>query len=297
MALKQFILSCCSTADLSKEHFEARDISYICFHYELDGVQYPDDLGQSMPFDQFYQSMTNGSDTKTSQVNADEYEAYFRKFLEEGYDILHLTLSSGISSTINSAMIAKNTLQEEYPERKIYVVDSLGASSGYGLLMDQLADLRDKGKSIDQVFQYAEENKLKLNHWFFSTDLTFYIKGGRISKTAGAVGTLLNICPLLNMDNLGRLIPRYKIRTKKKVIAAIVEKMKEYADQGVNYPGKCYISQSACYEDARAVADLIEKDFLHLNGKVEINSIGTVIGSHTGPGTVALFFWGKERAE
>lgn len=297
MALKHFILSCCSTADLSKEHFEARDISYICFHYELDGVQHPDDLGQSMPFDQFYQAMANGSDTKTSQVNADEYEAYFRKFLEEGYDILHLTLSSGISSTINSAMIAKNTLQEEYPERKIYVVDSLGASSGYGLLMDQLADLRDKGKSIDEVFQYAEENKLKLNHWFFSTDLTFYIKGGRISKTAGAVGTLLNICPLLNMDNLGRLIPRYKIRTKKKVIAAIVEKMKEYADQGVNYPGKCYISQSACYEDARAVADLIEKDFLHLNGKVEINSIGTVIGSHTGPGTVALFFWGKERAE
>ena len=295
--MSKFILSCCSTADLSKEHFEARDISYICFHYELDGVQYPDDLGQSMPFDKFYQAMVDGADTKTSQVNADEYESYFRKFLEEGYDILHLTLSSGISSTLNSAMIAKNTLQEEYPDRKIYVVDSLGASSGYGLLMDQLADLRDKGKSIDDVFQYAEENKLKLNHWFFSTDLTFYIKGGRISKTAGAVGTLLNICPLLNMDNLGRLIPRYKIRTEKKVIAAIVEKMKEYADQGVNYPGKCYISQSACYEDARAVADLVEKEFPHLNGRVEINSIGTVIGSHTGPGTVALFFWGKERVE
>ncbi len=297
ITLSKFILSCCSTADLSKEHFEARDISYICFHYELDGVQYPDDLGQSMPFDQFYQAMVDGADTKTSQVNADEYEAYFRKFLEEGHDILHLTLSSGISSTLNSAMIAKNTLQEEYPDRKIYVVDSLGASSGYGLLMDQLADLRDSGKSIDKVFQYAEENRLKLNHWFFSTDLTFYIKGGRVSKTAGTVGNLLNICPLLNMDNLGRLIPRYKIRTKKKVIAAIVEKMKEYADQGVNYPGKCYISQSACYEDARAVADLVEKAFPHLNGRVEINSIGTVIGSHTGPGTVALFFWGKERVE
>lgn len=297
ITLSKFILSCCSTADLSKEHFEARDISYICFHYELDGVQYPDDLGQSMPFDKFYQAMVDGADTKTSQVNADEYEAYFRKFLDEGHDILHLTLSSGISSTLNSAMIAKNTLQEEYPDRKIYVVDSLGASSGYGLLMDQLADLRDKGKSIDEVFQYAEENRLKLNHWFFSTDLTFYIKGGRVSKTAGTVGNLLNICPLLNMDNLGRLIPRFKIRTKKKVIATIVEKMKEYADQGVNYPGKCYISQSACYEDARAVADLVEKAFPHLNGKVEINSIGTVIGSHTGPGTVALFFWGKERVE
>ncbi|MDE6712611.1 MAG: DegV family protein, partial [Lachnospiraceae bacterium] len=214
--MSKFILSCCSTADLSKEHFEARDISYICFHYELDGVQYPDDLGQSMPFDQFYQAMVDGADTKTSQVNADEYETYFRKFLEEGHDILHLTLSSGISSTLNSAMIAKNTLQEEYPDRKIYVVDSLGASSGYGLLMDQLADLRDKGKSIDEVFQYAEENRLKLNHWFFSTDLTFYIKGGRVSKTAGTVGNLLNICPLLNIYTLGRLNPRLNISTNKK---------------------------------------------------------------------------------
>ena len=179
----------------------------------------------------------------------------------------------------------------------ILIVDSLGASSGYGLIMDKLADLRDEGKSIDEVYSWAMANRLRLHHWFLSTDLTFYVKGGRISKAAGWFGTVLNICPLLNMDNLGRLIPRYKIRGKKKVLNAIVEKMKEHAENGLDYSGKCYISQSACMEDARYVADQVEAAFPHLNRKVLINSIGTTIGSHTGPGTVALFFWGDERVD
>lgn len=291
----EFIISCCSTADLTEEHFKKRSISYICFHYKLDGKEYSDDLGKSMPFDQFYLAMQQGAQTKTSQVNADEFEAYFEPFLKQGKDILHVTLSSGISGVINSALVAKETLQERYPDRKIYIVDSLGASSGYGLLMDKLADLREEGKSIDEVYNWAIAHRLNVHHWFFSTDLTFYIKGGRISKTAGAIGGILNICPLLNMDNAGKLIPRYKIRTKRKVIHAIVDKMEEFADNGLAYSGKCYISQSACYEDARAVADLVEARFPKLDGKVEINHVGTTIGSHTGPGTVALFFWGSER--
>ena len=163
--------------------------------------------------------------------------------------------------------------------------------------MDKLADLRDEGMGIDELYAWTEKNKRRLNHWFFSTDLTFYIKGGRVSRASGFIGGVLGICPLLNMDNLGRLIPRFKIRTKRKVIQAIVEKMEEYADGGLDYSGKCYISQSACREDARAVADMIEERFPKLNGKVEINYVGTTIGSHTGPGTVALFFWGRERTE
>ena len=290
-----FVLSCCSTADLSKDHFETRDIHYICFHYFLDGKEYPDDLGQSIPFHDFYQAMVNGAETKTSQVSIGEFTAYFRPFLEEGKDILHVTLSTGISGVYNSASSAAEILREEFPDRKIYIVDSLGASSGYGLLMDHLADLRDEGKTIDEVHDFAEAHKLNLHHWFFSTDLTFYIKGGRVTKTAGFVGTLLKICPLLNMDDLGRLIPRYKIRTKQAVIRQIVEKMKEHAEGGLDYSGKCYISNSDCPEDARAVADLVEQTFPRLNGRVEINSVGTTIGSHTGPGTVALFFWGDER--
>ena len=138
-------------------------------------------------------------------------------------------------------------------------------------------------------------NKLHLRHWFFSSDLTFFIKGGRVSKSAGTIGNLLNICPLLDVNSEGKLIPRFKIRGKRKVIREIVAKMEEDAENGLDYNGKCFISQSACYEDAKAVADLIEARFPNLNGKVVINNIGTTIGSHTGPGTVALFFWGSER--
>lgn len=295
--MSDYVISCCSTADLSKEHFEKIDVHYCCFHYEMDGVQYLDDLGQSMDFDVFYQRMTDGAMTKTSQINADEYEEYFAQFLSQGKDILHLTLSSGISGTFNSANLAKALLEDKYPDRKIYVIDSLAASSGYGLLVDHLAGMRDSGATIDELAAWVEEHKLNLNHWFFSSDLTFFIRGGRISKAAGAVGTVLNICPLMNVDFEGRLIPRYKIRTKKKVIQAIVDKMAEQAEGGTDYSGKCFISHSACEEDAKAVAALVEERFPNLNGHVLINSIGTTIGSHTGPGTVALFFWGQKRVD
>ena len=295
--MSDYVISCCSTADLSKEHFEKIDVHYCCFHYEMDGVQYLDDLGQSMDFDVFYQRMTDGAMTKTSQINADEYEEYFTQFLSQGKDIIHLTLSSGISGTFNSANLAKALLEDKYPDRKIYVIDSLAASSGYGLLIDHLAGMRDSGATIDELAAWVEEHKLNLNHWFFSSDLTFFIRGGRISKAAGAVGTVLNICPLMNVDFEGRLIPRYKIRTKKKVIQAIVDKMAEQAEGGTDYSGKCFISHSACEEDAKAVAAFVEERFPNLNGHVLINSIGTTIGSHTGPGTVALFFWGQKRVD
>jgi len=296
-SMSNFVISCCSTADLSKEHFEKRDIKYICFHYELDGVDYKDDLGQTMSFEEFYKAMENGADTKTSQVNAEEYEQEFEKHLKEGKDILHLCLSSGLSGSINSAMIAKDILSERYPDRKIYIVDTLAASSGKGLLVDKVADLRDEGKTIDEIYDWVMANRLKLHHWFFTSDLTFFVKGGRVSKIAGFFGGALSICPLLNVSNEGKLIPREKIRTKKKVILAAVDKMEELAEDGLDYSGKCFISYSACYDDARAVADLVEERFPKLNGKVLLNSIGTTIGSHTGPGTVALFFWGKERTE
>ena len=292
-----YILSCCSTADLSKEHFEAIDVKYVCFHYRMDGVEYPDDLGQSIPFDEFYKRMAAGADTSTSQVSISEYVDFFTPYLEQGLDVVHVTLSSGISGTINSAQNAAMILRERYPERKIYVIDSLGASSGYGLLMDTAAAKRDEGLTVEEMAAWLEENRLRLHHWFFSTDLSFYVKGGRISKTAAVFGGLLEICPLLNMDNLGRLIPRYKIRTKKKVIRECVKKMEEHARGGHDYDGKCFISMSACLPEARAVADLVEEKFPKLNGKVLINNIGTTIGSHTGPGTVALFFWGDERVD
>lgn len=295
--MEQFVLSCCSTADMDKKYFENRNIPYVCFHVTLDGKDYMDDLGQSIPFEEFYKKIQEGSLASTSQVNVEEYIEFFEPFLQKGMDVLHISLSSGISGTFNSANIARDELLEKYPDRKILLVDSLGASSGYGLLVDMAADLKDRGDSIEDVYQWTMANRLNIHHWFFSTDLTSYIRGGRISKTSGFIGTMLGICPLLNMDREGHLIPRAKIRTKKRAIKEIVKKMEEHAKDGTEYNGKCFISNSACYDDARQVADLIETTFPNLNGHVVINSVGTVIGAHTGPGTVALFFEGDERID
>ena len=295
--MADYILSGCSAADLSREHFERINVKYICFHYMMDDVLYPDDLGQTMSAEVFYDRMSKGAMTKTSQVNISEYEDYFSAFCEQGKDIVHVTLSSGISGTYNSACSAALIVKERYPEREIYVVDSLGASSGYGLILDTAAALRDQGMSAKELADWITENRLKLHHWFFSTDLSSYVRGGRISKTAAFFGGVFDICPLLNMDNLGHLVPRKKIRTKKNVIREIVQCMVDNAQNGTDYDGKCFISMSACREDAEEVANLVEKKFPKLNGKVLINNIGGLIGSHTGPGTVALFFWGGERVD
>jgi DegV family protein with EDD domain len=295
--MSQYVLTCCSTADLPKEHFEKRNIHYTCFHFTMDGKEYADDLGESMSFKEFYSRMSAGATPTTSQVNVDQMLEFFESFLKQGMDVLHVTLSSGLSGVHNSARVAQETLQSKYPDRKIAVVDSLGASSGYGLLMDLAADLRDSGAGFDQVHSWLEENKLNIHHWFFSTDLTSYYRGGRITKTAHLFGSMLNICPLLNMDHLGRLIPRSKYRGKKQVIREIVKRMQAHAKDGLQYSGKCFISNSDCYEDARTVADLVEAAFPKLAAPVMINSVGTVIGSHTGPGTVALFFVGDKRTE
>lgn len=294
--MKQFALTCSSTADMPLSFFHKNEIPFACFHFLMDGEEYPDDCGQSMPFDVFYQKIANGSKPMTSQVAAADYEELWQPLLSAGTDILHITLSSGLSGTINSAIAARNNILPKFPGRRIEVIDSLGASSGYGLLVTYACKLRDEDKSLDEAVQWVEENRLRVHHWFFSTDLSSYYRGGRISKSAAMFGTILHICPLLNMNTEGRLIPREKIRTKKKVIAEVVNRMEQHAQEGLSYSGKCYISQSACYEDARAVADLVEARFPNLDGKVLINSVGTVIGSHTGPGTVALYFLGDDRA-
>jgi DegV family protein with EDD domain len=293
--MKHFSLTCCSTADMPVEFFRTNDIPFASFHFIMDGTEYPDDLGQSMPFAEFYRRIAEGATPTTSQVNIEDYEKLWRPLLEAGSDVLHITLSSGISGTINSAKVAQETLLAAFPDRQLIIADSLGASSGYGLLVTEACRLRDEGKTLAEAQDWLEQNKLRLHHWFFSTDLTSYVRGGRISKTAAMFGTLLKICPLLNMNTLGQLIPREKIRTKKKVISEIVARMERHAQGGLDYSGKCYISNSDCYEDARAVADLVEARFPKLDGRVLINSVGTVIGAHTGPGTVALFFFGDER--
>ena len=293
--MSNFVLCCGSTADLTKEKFASRNIEYICFSYTLGGKELKDDLGQSLSFKDFYDAMRSGKETKTAQINTDEYIRYFTPFLEQGNDLLYVSLSSGLSGTYSCAVLAADELKAKFPERKIRIVDSLGASSGYGLLMDTLADMRDSGADIDTVADFAEENRLKMHHWFYSTDLTFYIKGGRVSKAAGWFGTVLKICPLLNMDFEGHLIPRKKLKGKKRAMLEALNQMKIHAEDGLNYSKKCFISHSDCPEEARELASLVEQTFPKLKSKVEIYYIGTTIGSHSGPGTVALYFWGDKR--
>lgn len=293
--MNKYMITCSSTVDLSNDFLNKRNIPYVSFHYELNGTYLTDDLGLTMSSKDFYQKMREGATTKTAQVNAEEYVNFFTPFLKQGYDILHVEISSGLSGSLNSATIAVDMLKEDFPERKILLVDSLSASAGYGLLVDKLSSLKQEGLSIDELKTWAEDNKRKVNHWFYSTDLSYYVKGGRISSTAGFVGSILSLCPVLNVDNFGKLTPQHKVIGKKRAINKVVDQMIELAQNKSDYNGKCFISHADCMEDAMAVAAKIEKAFPKLNGKVEIFDIGTTIGSHTGPGTLALFFFGDHR--
>lgn len=295
--MPSYIISACSTADVSAAYFAEKNIPYICYRYIMDGKEYLDDLGKTMSSAEFYRRIAEGAMPTTSQVNTAEYVAFFEPMLAAGNDVLHITLSSGLSGSYSSAVQAVELLRAKYPERKLHVVDSLGASSGYGLLLDRAIDLRDGGMDIDSLNDWLTANRLKVHLWFFSTDLTHFKRGGRISASSAVLGNLLNICPLMNMDNKGHLTIRRKVRGKHKVMREIVEEMEQHAQQGAAYNGKCFISHAACHQDAQEVAKLVTERFPKLAEPVQIFDIGAVIGSHTGPGTVALFFFGDERVD
>lgn len=290
-----FALTCCSTADRPKSFFDERGIAYACFHWSEGGHDHLDDLYQSISPEDFYAAIRGGAMPTTSQVSVGEYVALWEPIVGGGQDVLHITLSSGLSGSYDSAVAAASQVEAAHPGRRVRVVDSLGASSGYGMLVDYVADLRDEGATLDEAYEWALAHRLNVHHWFFSTDLTSYVRGGRVSRVSGFVGTALRICPVLNMNDEGRLIPRDKIRTKKKAEQDMLRRMEEHAEGGRSYAGKCALSMSACRADAEDMRDLVEAAFPALAGKVTINDIGTVIGSHTGPGTVALFFMGDAR--
>ena len=291
-----YIISTCTTADMTKEMFDKLGIRYIGFHFIVDGRSYTDDLYESMSAKEFYGHIRNGAETSTSQVSVGEYVDYFRELLSEGKDILHACLSSGISNTVQSANAAADMLRSEFPDRKIYIVDSLCASSGAGMYMTLLAQKRDEGMDIDALYQWALDHQQTIQHWFCSTDLTYYIKGGRVSKISGVLGGIFEICPLLCVSPEGKLKVISKIRTKKKVLTALVDKMEQYAVGGKSYNGLCYISNSDCLEDAEFVRDEVLRRFKNVK-EVPIFDIGTTIGCHTGTGTVALFFTSNDERE
>ena len=296
--MQNYILRCCSTVDLTSQNFENRNIPYKSFHFFLDEEEHLDDMFSSnMKAEEFYNYMVEGKMTKTAQVNVEEYCEFFEELLTKADELVHIVFSSGLSGSFNSARIAVETLKEKLPNKKIYIVDSLCASSGYGLFMDMLADKRDEGVSAKELYEYAENLKLSIRHDFYSTDLTFYVRGGRVSKAAGFFGNILKICPVLDMNNEGKLIVRKKAHGRVKAREEMLASMLANAKDGRNYEGKCFISQSNCLDEAQKLVALLEKNFENLQGQIKIFSIGPTIGSHTGPGTVALFYVGAERGE
>ena len=293
--MQDYILSCESTADLSDAYFQERKIPYVSFTFHMDGQDYADDYGKSMPIGEFYRRMAEGSVSTTSQVSVGAYEHFWEPMLEAGKDVLHLSLSTGISGTLNSARTAAAELMERFPKRRIEVIDSLNASSGFGLLVSLAADRRDEGMGLTELRDHILGIRDQVNAWFYTGDLTYLCRGGRVSKTACVFGTALKICPLMRVDREGKLVPYAKCRGKRRVQEAPVSEMLARAQGGSAYEGYCYMSQSDCRGEAEELAGRIEAAFPGLSGKIRIYDIGTVIGSHTGPGTVAVFFVGKEK--
>ncbi|MBR3036974.1 MAG: DegV family protein [Lachnospiraceae bacterium] len=294
--MAEYIISCESAVDIPPELAAEYGLSIIGFRFALDEDEYTDDYYRTLSQREFYQRIIDGAISRTSAINTEDYIEYFEPILKEGKDILHITLSSGLSSTYQNACLAQEILCEKYRNRTIRIIDSLGACSGYGLLAVKAAQIKQaEGLTISELFDRIKELRMHVNHLFFSTDLTFYIRGGRISKTAGVFAQALSICPLCDMDDMGFLIVREKVRTKNKVKKRIVEKMLELCKDHENYDDLCYISNSDCEEDAKEVAALVEERVPALKGRILVNPIGPTIGAHTGPGTVALFFIGEGR--
>lgn len=292
--LSNYVLSCCSTVDLSAEWMKNRNIAVALFNFELGGTWYKDDFGATVKPHALYSRMLEGEQATTSQVSVGEYVQHFKPILEKGLDLVHVTLSSGISQTLNSACLAADQLREQFPERTIRIVDSLCASAGYGLLLDRMADLRDEGMGVNELADWAEAHRLEVNHLFMSSDLTFFVRGGRISPVAGKLGGLLHICPLMRVATDGSLEVMEKIRTVGKCRRRMLERMGELVDGGASYNGRVFISHSDCEDIAQSVIEGVEAAYPEIrDGKVHLFPIGATIGCHTGPGTVALFFWGS----
>mgnify|MGYP002570274256 CR=1 FL=1 len=293
--MSEYMIMTDSTVDLPKEYLtEELGVPYIPLTYLIDGQSYEDMIG--LTGEEFFAKVRAGSMPTTSQINPEQAREALEPYLKEGKDILYIAFSSGLSGTYNSIRMAAEELQEEYPERKLIVIDSLCSSSGYGLLVDGAADLRDEGKSMDEITDWVLEKRKKVHHQFYSTELKFYRRSGRMSGAAAAIGTVLGICPIMRLDDKGRIIAYDKVRGKKNAVARTVETMKRHAENGENYSGKAFICHSNCLADAKATKAAVEAAFPHLNGEVRICDIGTIVASHSGPGTVAVFFFGDDRA-
>lgn len=287
--MNDYVITTDNNSDLPESYFREHGVGCTYLSYAMDGKIYTH--GNFLPEHQFYEAMRNGALPTTAQANPEITREMMEPYLKEGKDILHIAFSSGLSGTCSSAILAAQELMEEYPERKIVVVDSLAASLGQGLLVYFAQQKKEAGEDMDAVAQWAENNKLHIVHMFTVDDLYHLYRGGRLSKTAAVVGSVLNIKPVLHVDNEGKLVPVGKVRGRKKALLELVKAMEEKT-QGYE-TDTVFISHGDCKEDAEFVAEKVRERYRVKT--MIINHVGAVIGAHSGPGTLALFFVGSPR--
>ncbi len=293
--MHSFILSCESTVDMPFSYVQDRGIPVLFYSYEMNGQEHEDNMGRDpQALSEFYRELNQGHFSKTSQLNEYRYLEFFDALLQKG-DLLHVAFGSGMTASVQNAYLAADKMREKYPNRKIVVVDSYCSSSGYGLLVDYAADMRDAGDSIEDVEKWLLANCKKVHHQFFSTDLTHFRRSGRMSGSAAMLGAILNICPIMRLDDAGKIIAYDKVRGKKNAIRETIRTMEAHAQNGKDYSGKCFVSHSQCPQEAEEMRDAVAAHFPNLAGKISIFDIGTIIAGHCGPGTVAVYFLGDER--
>lgn len=293
--MSKFQLSCESTVDMPYSYVSGRDITVVFYTYTVDGEVYVDDMcrdPEALPA--FHRMLKEGKMPSTSQINHYTYLEYFEELLQKG-DVLHLAFGRGMSASVVNAVNAANELKEKYPDRKLIVVDTLASASGYGMIVDYAADMRDNGSTMEEIEAWVLENRLNVHHQIYATDLFHLKRGGRVSGPAAMLGTVLGICPIMRLNAEGSIHAYGKVRSKKKAMAETVKVMEEHAQNGYDYSGKCFICHADCIDDANTVKAMIEEKFKNVD--VKIFDIGTIIAAHTGQGTLALFFMGDDRSQ
>ena len=289
---KEYVIMTDSSCDLPQELADQLGLEVLPLEVMADGKNYRNWLdGREIGFKEFYKLAREGKELKTSAVNTAAFEEKMEKLLKEGKDILYIGFSTGLSTTYNSGEAAARELREKYPDRKIYTVDTLAASLGQGMIIYYAAKKKEAGATIEEVRAFVENEKLHMCHWFTVDDLNYLKRGGRISAATAAVGTMLSIKPVMHMDNEGHLVAVGKARGRKAALCQLLDTMGEL---GEGLEGQTtFICHSDCMDDAQYVASQMKERFGV--AQVNINWIGPVIGAHTGPGTIGIFFWGRER--
>ena len=288
--MRDYVIFADSSCDILPDILQEWGVPFVSLSVKFDDED-KSFLNYDRPFPVFYQKMRQGGVARTSAANMESFKVAFEPYLQQGKDILYVGFSSGLSTTVNSGAMAANELMEQYPDRKIITEDTFGASAGYGLLLYLTVEKKRAGASLEQAAKFVEDTRFHLDHWFTVDDLVYLKRGGRVSAAAAFAAGLLNIKPVLHMDDPGHLINMFKVRGRRASIKALADKYGELAIDPAG--GTVFISHGDCIDDAKLLEKMLADRF---GAKVKlITFVGPVIGSHSGPGTLALFFVGKKR--